>query len=94
MYFVNVVFLEEFKYFGEVIFFFRKLLKFFLNEFVLVSNEEYSVSVWEMVWIGLFFFLLNILGESFGMIGGGFMLVRLLLLLRVGELILLVEFFW
>lgn len=94
MYFVNVVFLEEFKYFGEVIFFFRKLLKFFLNEFVLVSNEEYSVSVWEMVWVGLFFFLLNILGESFGMIGGGFMLVRLLLLLRVGELILLVEFFW
>lgn len=94
MYFVNVVFLEEFKYFGEVMFFFRKLLKFFLNEFVLVSNEEYSVSVWEMVWIGLFFFLLNILGESFGMIGGGFMLVRLLLLLRVGELILLVEFFW
>lgn len=94
MYFVNVVFLEEFKYFGEVIFFFRKLLKFFLNEFVLVSNEEYSVSVWEMVWVGLFFFLLNILGESFGMIGGGFMLVKLLLLLRVGELILLVEFFW
>lgn len=94
MYFVNVVFLEEFKYFGEVIFFFRKLLKFFLNEFVLVSNEEYSVFVWEMVWVGLFFFLLNILGESFGMIGGGFMLVRLLLLLRVGELILLVEFFW
>lgn len=94
MYFVNVVFLEEFKYFGEVIFFFRKLLKFFLNEFVLVSNEEYLVFVWEMVWVGLFFFLLNILGESFGMIGGGFMLVRLLLLLRVGELILLVEFFW